>query len=188
MTLTTDSTATATLSGRELALMRRKAMALHGKTGMTKTVSVMSTKPAASRVGQAAAPSAPAGLSNTSSALASEATIMAQARAAVAFNGRNASRARREALSTAGKAALQPTASRPSGRVRPKQQVDVTAYASAGSAVEVQAKGCGCGCNGTKGGCGDTLTSAGRMSAVAMTSASDVPRKAVQAKIGRAHV
>jgi hypothetical protein len=179
MTLTTDSTATATLSGRELALKRRKAMALHGKAGVAKTSSVMSARPAASRVEPAAA-SVAYGKSAASTATATDASIMAQARAAAASNGRSASRARREALSTSGKAALQPTASRPSGRVRPKQQTAVvTAYATA-SAVEAPAKGCGCGCNGAKGGCGDTQASAGTQPAAAVSSASSVPNKAIE--------
>jgi hypothetical protein len=176
MALTTDSTATATLSGRELALKRRKAMALHGKTGVSKAASVMSAKPAASR----AAPAAASGPSQTSAASASDAAIMAKARTAAASSGRNASRARREALSTSGKAALQPAASRPSGRVRQKPQSGGTAYASAATVVEVPAKGCGCGCNGTKGGCGDTQASAGMMPAAAVSSASDLPKKAIQ--------
>ena len=179
MTLTTDSTATATLSGRELALKRRKAMALHGKTGVAKTASVMSAKPAASRVDLAPAVAA-SGLSQAAAASASDAAIMAQARAAVASSGRNASRARREALSTSGKAALQPAASRPSGRVRQKPQLDAAAVASASTVVEVPAKGCGCGCNGAKGGCGDTQVSVGMMPAAAVSPASDVPKKAIE--------
>ena len=175
MTLTTDSTATATLSGRELALKRRKAMALHGKTGITKTSSVMSAKPTASRVEPAAATAAYRKSASTS---ASDASIMAQARAAVANSGRSASRARREAMSTAGKAALKPTASRPSGRMRPKPDA-VTTYATA-SAVEAPTKGCGCGCNGAKGGCGDTQASASTMPAAAVSAASNVPKKAME--------
>ena len=174
MTLTTDSTATATLSGRELALNRRKAMALHGKTGVTKTASVMSARPTASRVEPAAARAAASGQSRAS---ASDAAIMAQARAAVAANGRSASRARREAMSTSGKAALQTTAARPSGRVRPKPQNDAMASATDADAL---VKGCGCGCNGTKGGCGDTQPATNMMSAAAVSRASDVPRKAIE--------
>ncbi|MBT9567129.1 MAG: carboxysome shell protein [Thiobacillus sp.] len=178
MTLTTDRTASATLSGRELALKRRKAMALHGKTGISKTSSAMSSRPAAARVAPTTAPAARA----TPAASTSEASIMAQARVAAANSGRSASRARREALSTSGKAALQPTASRPSGRVRPKPQAgEAVGYASA-PAAEAPAKGCGCGCNGAKGGCGDTLTSAGTMPAAAMSS---VPKRAVESN-GRA--
>jgi hypothetical protein len=178
MALTTDSTATATLSGRELALMRRKAMALHGKAGVVKAASVMSSRPTASHVEvkAAATPVAQAsGLSAASTASASEAAIMAQARAAVAANGRSASRARREALSTAGKAALQPAASRPSGRVRPKAQ---SAVASAPvSAAAAPAQGCGCGCNGAKGGCGDASAPANVMPAAAVYPAAAVPKK-----------
>ena len=169
MTLTTDSTATATLSGRELALKRRKAMALHGKTGVTKTASVMSAKPTASRTEPAAI--APA---MSASPSASEAAIMAQARAAIAANGRSASRARREALSTAGKAALQKTAaSRPSGRMRQKPQAVAQTVP-----YEAPQKGCGCGCNGAKGGCGDSATAV--MPAAAVTPASDLPKKAAE--------
>ena len=178
MALTTDSTATATLSGRELALMRRKAMALHGKAGVVKTASVMSPRPTASRVEvkAAATPAAQAsGLSAASTASASEAAIMAKARAAVAANGRSASRARREALSTAGKAALQPAASRPSGRVRPKAQPTVPSAPV--SAAAAPAQGCGCGCNGAKGGCGDASAPANVMPAAAVYPAADVPRK-----------
>ena len=178
MALTTDSTATATLSGRELALMRRKAMALHGKAGVVKTASVMSPRPTASRVEvkAAATPAAQAsGLSAASTGSASEAAIMAKARAAVAANGRSASRARREALSTAGKAALQPAASRPSGRVRPKAQPTVPSAPV--SAAAAPAQGCGCGCNGAKGGCGDASAPANVMPAAAVYPAADVPRK-----------
>ncbi|HEY9097662.1 MAG TPA: CsoS2 family carboxysome shell protein [Thiobacillus sp.] len=175
MTLTTDSTATATLSGRELALNRRKAMALHGKTGVTKTASVMSARPATSRVEPTAARSAASGQSRAS---ASDAAIMAQARAAVAANGRSASRARREALSTSGKAALQPAAARPSGRVRPKSQ-QLGAMAAASSA-EAPAKGCGCGCNGTQGGCGESQVAANAAPAASFAPASNMIQKATE--------
>jgi len=173
MTLTTDSTATANLSGRELALKRRKAMALHGKAGVAKTASVMSSRPAAARQAPQAA-SSPAASRPSS---ASEAATMAQARAAAANSGRSASRARREALSTAGKAALKPTASRPSGRVRPKTQAASGTSYAASAATEPAAKGCGCGCNGTKGGCGDTQAVASVMPAAVVSSASAVPKK-----------
>ena len=176
MTLTTDSTATATLSGRELALKRRKAMAVHGKKAVAKTSSVMSAKPAASRMEPVAASVATAPAMSASPS-ASEAAIMAQARAAVAANGRSASRARREALSTAGKAALQTAASRPSGRMRQKPQA--AAYV-APAAAEKSAAGCGCGCNGAKGGCGDTSASAGVVSAASVSAASNAPMKAIE--------
>ena len=175
MTLTTDSTATATLSGRELALNRRKAMALHGKTGVTKTASVMSARPAASRAEPVAA--ARSAASGQSRASVSDAAIMAQARTAVATNGRSASRARREALSTSGKAALQPTAARPSGRVRPKPQQQ-GAMAST-PVAETPAKGCGCGCNGTKGGC-DVQAAANMAPAASYVPASNMIQKATE--------
>ena len=181
MTLTTDRPASATLSGRELALKRRKAMALHGKTGISKTSSAVSARPAANRSepqrgGAQTAPAAYAPRGN-----ASEASIMAQARVATASAGRSASRARREALSTAGKAALQPTASRPSGRVRPKQApVATSGYAAAPvSDTTASSQGCGCGCNGAKGGCGDLSATS------APTPSTNIPRKAMEST-GRA--
>ncbi|MFZ0107426.1 MAG: CsoS2 family carboxysome shell protein [Thiobacillus sp.] len=105
---------------------------------------------------------------------------MAAARAAAAANGRSASRARREALSTAGKAALQPAASRPSGRVRPKAQS--AAPSAPVSTAVAPAQGCGCGCNGAKGGCGDASAAAPAnvMPAAAVTPAADVPKKSSQ--------
>lgn len=154
MTQITESTATATLSGRELALKRRQAMALHGKTGLKKTASA-SAKPA--------------------SAAPSGAALVAQAGTAVSQNGRSVSRARREALSLAGKAALKkPANSAPAGRVREKVQVT--------PASEVSAKSCGCGCNGTKGGCGATQDTVGAMTA----SAAGVPVRKAEAPSGRA--
>lgn len=169
MTLTTDSTATANLSGRELALKRRKAMALHGKASVTKTASVMSGRPAASP----AVADTPA-QGRQPQASAADASLVAQARAAVANSGRSASRARREALSTTGKAALAATTSRPSGRVRPKAQAEAgLVYA----ATEPAVKGCGCGCNGTKGGCGDVQGAATAMPASLVSASSEIPRK-----------
>lgn len=89
MTSATESTATATLSGRELALKRRQAMALHGKAGVAKAMSVRrdSAQPAAK----------PATIERSSP----NAPISSVAPAA------KASRQRREALSQLGKAALQ---------------------------------------------------------------------------------
>ena len=142
MTEAVERTATATLSGRELALKRRKAMALQGKTAVAKTASARPVAPP--RVEAAAIQPvsmvAPAAVIRTGN---DDAALIAQLRVTVA---RSAARTRREALSKAGKAALQPTAARPtprpSGRVRP------TAAAQAAPA------GCGCGCNGAPGGCG----------------------------------
>lgn len=181
MTLATDSAATATLSGRELALKRRQAMALHGKAGVMKTASA--TKPAQPRVAQTFAPQTQPVTTRPASTVtpAAIAALVAQNQAASA--GRSASRARREALSQSGKAALKPTAARPSGRVRPSRE-----------AVEVKpaTQGCGCGCNGAPGGCGDkpassTASSAGLMSAAAITApAYGVKNKSTELPTGRA--
>ncbi len=83
----------------------------------------------------------------------SDAEVVARLRVADAHQ---ASRARREALSRSGKAALQPTAGRPSGRVRPSHQAApvTAAAASSETAPAAPAKTCGCGCNGQPGGCG----------------------------------
>ncbi|MCA1791677.1 MAG: CsoS2 family carboxysome shell protein, partial [Thioalkalivibrio sp.] len=108
-----ESTASATLSGRELALKRRKAMALHGKSAFVKT--------AANRQGTSSQ-RAPAAVTRpaTPSGLAEHAKrVTAGVRQPPVSAGREAARARREALSVAGKAALKTTSSRPSGRVRP---------------------------------------------------------------------
>lgn len=139
MTLATGSTNnTATLSGRELALNRRKAMALHGKTAVVKSAK---SKPAANRYNpSAAAQPAPRPAVSTYT----PSTISAPLPVPEMSKGREASRARRQALSTAGKAALNKSAvSRPAGRMRPQ----------ASAMTEAAPKSCGCGCNGTKSSC-----------------------------------
>ena len=152
MTNAAKTMASATLSGRELALKRRQAMALHGKTGGARTAAGKST--AAPRA--AAAPSAAPSAVTEPAARVSEAVLIDQLRAA---GSHQESRARREALSRSGKAALQPSAGRPSGRVRPTRQtpnLSIPIQAAAEEAVVLPAKGCGCGCNGQPGGCGGT--------------------------------
>ena len=156
MTQATDSTASATLSGRELALKRRKAMALHGKTGTAKAAT--KSRPTAQRVNPApaAAVSTPAAASSGTAAPAaasSDASVM-QAQSVVS-SGRSASRARRQAMSISGKAALGSTTTRPSGRVRPQKAVatsmappDTAAGAATAPAADTAKQGCGCGCNG----------------------------------------
>lgn len=136
MTQVTDSKATATLSGRELALKRRHAMALHGKAGTIKAATVR--RPSAQSPGPA-----------TAEALAT------------AANGRSVSRARRQALSTAGKAALPSAGSRPGGRVSaPAAATVVTAPAADAP------KSCGCGCNGTKQSCDTSVEAVGLVESV----------------------
>ena len=184
MTLATDSTATATLSGRELALKRRQAMALHGKTGVAKTMAA--SRPSAQRVNPAVAASAAptSGPIASPAAATNDAALMAQAKFAAASSGRSASRARREAMSAAGKAALQPTASRPTGRVRP--QAPAVAY-SASTTVEAAAStSCGCGCNGKKGGCGDTQAGASMLPASSVTAPELAALKSAEQATGRA--
>ena len=166
MTQAADSTASATLSGRELALKRRQAMALHGKTGVTKTAAA-GRQPTAARSVPAAPAASPALAASSAPATlpavhAPDAALIAQAQT---NSSRQASRARREALSQSGKAALQPTAARPTGRVRPSRQAPQAvssqpAMASTSEAQTTPAKSCGCGCNGAPGGCGDTASSA----------------------------
>ena len=92
MTQATDSTASATLSGRELALKRRKAMALHGKAGTAKAAT--NSRPSAQRVNTApaAAVSTPVAASSGTAAPAaasSDASVV-QARSVVS-SGRSAS-------------------------------------------------------------------------------------------------
>lgn len=145
MTHAAESHASATLSGRELALKRRQAMALHGKTGAGKSALAQARPTAASWTAPAsvasAAPAAPA-----APARADDETLVAQLRNA---SNVSAARARREALSKSGKAALQKTAAvRPTGRVRPQREAVATETAA------VQPAGCGCGCGGTNPACG----------------------------------
>jgi hypothetical protein len=154
MTQAADSTASAnasaTLSGRELALKRRQAMALHGKTGAAKTGSSRQATPprqasAASVSVTARADVAPAASVTAEPAArvsVSDAALLERLKTAVAPK---ASRARREALSQSGKAALQPTAGRPSGRVRPTRQAAPTVAASTVEASREPAGSCGCG-------------------------------------------
>lgn len=148
MTHAAESHASATLSGRELALKRRQAMALHGKNGAGKPVPAKARPTSASWSDAApAAHAAPAAY--VAATQADEQALIAQLRSASSVS---AARARREALSQSGKAALQKTAaSRPSGRVRPTQQA---------VAASSQPAGCGCGCGGTNPACGTGLAPA----------------------------
>ena len=106
MTKAAESTASATLSGRELALKRRQAMALNGKAGVVKTAA---GRQAATPRPVSAAAVFPAATAEPARSV-SDAELVARLRAA---DSHQASRARREAMSRSGKAALQPTAARP---------------------------------------------------------------------------
>lgn len=174
MTQAADSSASATLSGRELALKRRQAMALHGKTAVVKGAGVRQTS--TRHAAPAVTPTVPstqgvAVASQVGAAAMPDEALISQLRAA---NAPKASRARREALSRAGKAALQPTVSRPSGHVRPTRQPVAAAE---------PATTCGCGCNGAPGGCGGA-----QAQAAAEVREAAVASVATQAVVARAHV
>ena len=148
MTHAAESHVSATLSGRELALKRRQAMALHGKNGAGKSAPAKARPTAASWTdSKPAAQTAPA--AHVAAARADDQAMIAQLRSA---SNVSAARARREALSKSGKTGLQQTAAtRPSGRVRPTQAAQV---------AESRPAGCGCGCGGTNPACGSTVAPA----------------------------
>ena len=143
-----ERTASATLSGRELARKRRKAMALHGKSGLVKT--------AANRQGTSSqrAPAAVSRPATPSSSSEQAKRVTAGMSLPPVSLGREAARARREALSVAGKAALRPTSSHPSGRVRPAPE---TAYLTAPAAAKTPAAVTNedCDCKGEPCDCHD---------------------------------
>ena len=106
MNSATPSSASATLSGRELALQRRKAMALNGKAALSRsqvTAATHTTTPASVRASAEAKPEAQAWLTPP-------------------LVNRSAGRLRREALSQHGKGAAADSARRPTGQVRPPGQ------------------------------------------------------------------
>jgi hypothetical protein len=136
-----ETKASATLSGRELALKRRKAMALHGKSAFVKT--------AASRQG-ASSQRAPAAVTRPASA-SGPAEHAKRVTAGVpqppVSPGRDAARARREALSVAGKAALKPTSRRPSGRMRPTHETAYLTVPTTATKEDCDCKGEPCDCH-----------------------------------------
>ncbi len=187
MTPAAESTASATLSGRELALKRRQAMALHGKKAVAKAAgarqaatprAVPAVMPVPAEESAPATRIEPTSVSTGSTQATSDAALIAQLRQT---GSHSPARARREALSQSGKAALRPTAARPTGRVRPTRQ------ASAVEAAAVQT-GCGCGCNGAPGGCGGAQVqpAADDMRPAARETASAITAKPVEAPTGRA--
>lgn len=138
MTNVAPGHATATLSGRELALQRRQAMARHGKAGAV--VAQADKRSAAGRLQLNAAHVASSTRSNAQAA--SAASSSASAAIIQPTAPKSAARARRQALSTVGKAALknagQGVASRPAAHVRPRRPAP----------TEVRNSDCGCGCGG----------------------------------------
>ncbi len=147
MTYPADRHAQATLSGRELALKRRQAMALHGKAGSAKP----SSMPARQRT-EAPAPSLQ---SRPAAAVASAPAVRAASEVSAPLNPPQAAispaRARRAAMSQQGKAAVQKAGasapSRPSAHLRPTAAQTAPAAASCGCVAEAS---CGCGCADTQ--------------------------------------
>lgn len=106
-----------TLSGRELALMRRQAMALHGKAGLARA---KATRPAAHVVSGPAAALAPA---MATAPATSSASAPATAINIASTTGRQAAMQRRLARSLTGRESPAADAPRPSGRVRARNVV-----------------------------------------------------------------
>jgi hypothetical protein len=123
-------------SSREMALARRHALSSKGKAGLTAT--------AAANNGRAA----------TAKATPSAATSAAATPTARASSARAASRARREAMSSSGKAGIQSR-----DRIRTAEGTGVSPSTPvpqqqpATHQEEKPEKGCGCGCNGKKASC-----------------------------------
>ncbi len=175
MTHAAESHAGATLSGRELALQRRQAMALHGKNGAGKSAPAK-TRPTAASWSEPAPVASTAQAAYAAPAHADEQALIAQLRNA---SNVNAARARREALSRSGKAALQKTAAtRPTGRVRPTQTA---------MGAESRPAGCGCGCGGTNPACGTTVAPAAAVSSESYeTRVAKAPEQATGRALARA--
>jgi hypothetical protein len=139
-------------------------MALHGKSGVVRAAHARSSA-SVPRTASVASESASTAVQ----------TRVAQKQDTVMLNTAAVSvaRARRQALSTAGKAVLQQSANtRPTGRVRPQRE--------AVSDATVRSAGCGCGCNGTKKSCG---TDVNTDSAQATVSASTGFQAAVMTQL-----
>lgn len=148
-----------TLSGREIALQRRQAMALRGKAGVLKPAAAQSV--AAVTLRPAMAVAWPAGRANA-------AAVAGEPSAQVATPAASAARQRRQALSQSGKSALgtQAAAARPARASVAMAQPSVAEPAAS-------ATGCGCGCNGQ--GC---ATAPGPHDAPAVQAAPSAPEGA----------
>ncbi len=190
MTYPADRHAQATLSGRELALKRRQAMALHGKAGSAKPAGA----PARQRPEMAAASSA-ASQSRPASAVSAAPVVRAAAFAPVSAPTASlnppqaqlsAARARRQALSQQGKAAVKLAGSGgPSAHLR----TSVAAISREASSQDVSAS-CGCATEQSCGcGCADVATApALSTQSAVLTPAADVSNavRAVPMAGGRA--
>lgn len=159
MTQTADRHAQATLSGRELALKRRQAMALRGKAGAVKSPTVASRPSAAE-----ASALQPRASSSAMTANTFERAPAAAERAPLAPPVAHLSpaRARRMALSQQGKTAIQKAGSGgPSANLRPSAQRTAPAPAIGIDAVSTrEAASCGCKTEAACGcGCSDNASS-----------------------------
>lgn len=129
--------AVANLSGRELALRRRKVMALHGKTGTTSKKLYQ----------QSAAVHKARNTASTTSTVNPVFTALdtAPKYIAPASTGRSASQARRNAMNRLGKAAVKSTSNMPSGRRRAQRHHNAAGTTLSPTAErETSAKSCNC--------------------------------------------
>ncbi len=121
MTIAVSGYANANLSGRELALQRRQAMARQGKAAIAKT-SAQRSADVTMNAGKAATASYGSQAPVTAAVSAAQVLTRAEPLPAVAVS---AARARRQALASVGKAALQTASNnptRPSAHLRPAAQ------------------------------------------------------------------
>ena len=149
MTNVAPGHATATLSGRELALQRRQAMARHGKAGAVSTAqTVKHSPPAACQLNAAHL----VGAHHGGAATAASAVASASAAFTQPVTSKSAARVRRQALSTVGKAGLknagQSAASRPTAHCARAVRLKLRCGLRLGCGCGGQCS-CGgqCGCN-----------------------------------------
>lgn len=180
MTQPADRHAQATLSGRELALKRRQAMALRGKAGAVKSPTVTSRPSAA-----VASASQPRAASSAMTANAVERIPAASESAALAppVSRISPARARRMALSQQGKAAIQKAGnSGPSANLRTNAGHAAPASATGANVMNAgQATPCGCTTQGTCGcGCSSNMADAAQLKNEAQGSSSSAQAVRVQ--------
>ena len=139
-------------STRELVLARRKAMSEGGKASLPNTGNAAPS----AQVRDAAAISAPAPAPAASVSSGLSASYSAPATSSVSV-ARKASLARRQAMSTGGKRAVQ-SKDRTRAEESSKAATQTTAPASTPATGTTEKKGCGCGCDGTRKECQNKMT------------------------------
>ena len=155
----TESTAGATLSGRDLALRRRQVMAQYGKAGLTNRGPIR--QPAVARktyTSALAVPPVECVAPNSDAAQIRPVADMA--------NGRSISRARRSAMSQKGKSAIKAASSSMTGRTRPTRQRVAVQEAPVSAGSDDLTKSCGC----HTCGCGKEVSDSVKVSAAASIS------------------